>query len=249
MTPDLDFRMFPQPDDTTCGPACLCAVYNYFNDSQSLSTVIAETGEMEGGGTLAVMLACHALKRGYQADIYTYNLSTFDPSWFDHGQSVNLAAKLRRQAALKNDPKLRAATPHYLRYLELGGKLHYADLTVGLLRRFLKKNLPILTGLSATYLYGCRRELQDRMKYDDVRGLPTGHFVVLCGYDADTRCALVADPLYDNPTQQGPVYHVPIDRLVGAILLGVLTYDANLLVIQPGTAVSMPRPMAPRGGS
>jgi len=34
------------------------------------------------GGTLAVNLANHALRRGYRALIVTYNLTVFDPSWF-----------------------------------------------------------------------------------------------------------------------------------------------------------------------
>jgi hypothetical protein len=37
---------------------------------------------------------------------------------------------------------------------------------------------------------------------------------------------------------------VGLDRLAGAILLGVLTYDANLLVIEPKRKSSRPR----RGG-
>ena len=34
------------------------------------------------GGTLDVFLANHALKRGYDATIFTYNLDLFDPTWF-----------------------------------------------------------------------------------------------------------------------------------------------------------------------
>src|SRR5690606_39607225 len=77
--------------------------------------------------------------------------------------------------------------------------------------------------------------------YDDIRGEPAGHFVVLCGYDADARCVQVADPMRDNPAFKSLVYDVPIARLVGAIMLGVLTYDANLLVIEP------PEAAEPRG--
>jgi hypothetical protein len=31
----------------------------------------------------------------------------------------------------------------------------------------------------------------------------------------------------------GQYYEIKIDRVIGAILLGVLTHDANLLVIEP----------------
>jgi hypothetical protein len=89
----------------------------------------------------------------------------------------------------------------------------------------------VLTGLSATYLYGCAREHADR--YDDVAGEPTGHFVVLAGYDEAAAEILVADPLHDNPAFRRSQYRVSVHRLLGAILLGIVTYDANLLIIEP----------------
>jgi hypothetical protein len=41
--------------------------------------------------------------------------------------------------------------------------------------------------------------------------------------------------MQDNPVAAGHRYHVRVDRLINAILLGIVTYDANLLVIQPRT--------------
>ncbi|MCI0655805.1 MAG: cysteine peptidase family C39 domain-containing protein, partial [Acidobacteria bacterium] len=69
-----------QPDDTTCGPTCLHAVYRYHGDEIPLAQVIQEVPAEPGGGTHAVCLACHALRRGYRARIYTYNLQAFDPT-------------------------------------------------------------------------------------------------------------------------------------------------------------------------
>ena len=65
------------------------------------------------------------------------------------------------------------------------------DLTSELIRRFLKNSTPILTGLSATYLYSAKREFGRDSIPDDVRGSPVGHFVVLCGYDQSNRTVLV----------------------------------------------------------
>ncbi len=66
-----------------------------------------------------------------------------------------------------------------------------------------------------------------------MRGKPTGHFVVLCGYDGKTRQVRIADPLHDNPAFGSAFYSVGVYRVLGAILLGVLTYDANLLILEP----------------
>jgi len=220
-----------QPDDTTCGPACLHSVYEYYGDSISLQQVITEVKSLRGGGTLAVLLGNHALKRGYRATIYTYNLHVFDPTWFAKG--INLPEKLKAQAAVKKDEKLAFATQGYLDFLESGGKLLFEDLTIGLIRSYLKKSTPILTGLSSTYLYRSVREFPDTDKDDDIAGIPTGHFVVLCGYDKEKREVLVADPYKMNPVSNDHYYMVSIARLLGAVLLGILTHDANLLIIEP----------------
>jgi hypothetical protein len=195
--------------------------------------VIAEVPQLSSGGTLAVGLANHALRRGYGALIYTYNLAVFDPSWFE-GKHLDLAERLRAQARAKRDPKLAEATEAYLEFLGLGGRLAMEDLTAGLLRRWLKRKRPVLTGLSATFLYRTPREVgEEKLEDDDVRGVSTGHFVVLCGWNAEERSVCVADPLEDNPRSRESIYWLPMERVINAVLLGVLTYDANLLVLEP----------------
>ncbi len=54
----------------------------------------------------------------------------------------------------------------------------------------------------------------------------------------------VADPLHDNPAQWGGTghrYSIGIERVIGAILLGILTHDADIVIIEPGKG----RPVAP----
>ena len=97
---------------------------------------------------------------------------------------------------------------------------------------------PILAGLSATYLYRSVREYGPTCERDDVRGVPVGHFVILCGYRNDGNEVLVTDPLHPNPMAPERKYWVEVDRLVNAILLGIVTYDANLLLIAPRTEAS-----------
>jgi len=225
-------RVSPQPDGSACGPTCLHAVYRYWGDSIPLETVVAEVQPLETGGTLAGFLANHALRRGYRATIYTNNLQLFDPSWFEKRPSVDkIRRKLAGQLAAKEGHRLEDGTEAYDEFLRRGGDLRFEDLTPQLIRSHLNRGVPILTGLSATYLYGCSREFQD--EYDDVRGEPVGHFVVLSGYDRRRRDVRVADPLHNNPRFRSSYYRVGMHRLVSAILLGIVTYDANLLVIEP----------------
>lgn len=247
-----DFVILPQPNDTTCGPTCLHSVFRFFGDDISLEHVIAETPELEdGGGTLGVMLGQQALLRDYRVKIYTYNLRVFDPSWFeaiprpkpktdpdfsapdDRAPCVDLIEKLEQQVKNKAGIKLQLSCRAYIRYLELGGEICMHELNKPLIRHYLERSMPLLTGLSATYLYQDKRERQRDMKPDDIRGTPTGHFVVLCGETRQKKLVRIADPFVPNPVAKDQYYEVSFDRLICSILLGVLTYDANLLILKP----------------
>lgn len=223
----------PQPDLQSCGATCLHAVYRYYGLPLDLGQVIDEVPKLETGGTLAVMLANHALRRGFSARIYTYNLQAFDPSWFDGDAGVNLEERLRAQSKVKNARRLHISTKAYYEFLEHGGEVLFEDLTPGFLADLLEGGRPVLTGLSATYLYRAMRERPEDDVEDDVRGSPVGHFVLLSNYESETERVHVADPLLPNPMSSGHYYAVDVHRVLGAILLGVLTYDANLLVIEP----------------
>lgn len=237
-TLELKLEIPRQPDLATCGPTCLQAVYRFFGDPIPLEQVIREVHSLEEGGTLAVLLACHALERGYRAVLHTYNLRIFDPTWFDLPRP-ELMDRLRKRIQAKEGKKLRLASEAYLRFLGLGGEVRMSDLSPDLIRGYLDQNHPILTGLSATYLYRAPREVG--VHDDDVRGDPQGHFVVLAGYDRASKQVLVADPLGGTEWVQVSHYAVGMNRLITAILLGVLTYDANLLVLEPAAPAPGPK--------
>src|ERR1700690_4381550 len=122
----LSMQMLRQPDETTCGPSCLHAIYSYFGEDLLLDKVIREVPNLKGGGTLEVFLGCHALRRGYSALIYTYNLTVFAPTWFVPG-GPDISERLRAQMKAKRDPKLHTATKGYLEFLELGGEVRFED--------------------------------------------------------------------------------------------------------------------------
>lgn len=235
----IPLEILHQPDDSTCGPTCLQSVYRFFGDDIALSDVIAEVEALASGGTLAVLLGRHALARGYRVTIHTYNLHLFDPTWFEEGTDGHLAARLRAQAEAKPNPKLQAITVAYEAFLAAGGRVRFDEMSPELIRGYLRRDQPILAGLSATYLYGCAREIErgDVLEYDDISGTAQGHFVMLHGYNRKTKTVRVADPLHDNPAFGVASYEASMIRVIGAILLGVITHDANLLIIEPPGAL------------
>jgi hypothetical protein len=232
--------MSSQPNDETCGPTSLHAIYKYYGLDITLQQVISEVERSISGGTLASLLGKDALKKNFDVTYYTNNLRLVDPSWFWFAQNANskefLISKLRDQRPYQEDAGLIQASKALESFIELGGKIKFKTVNARLFKKYFDQNVPIITGLSATYLYRSPRERfteDGKSIFDDVRGLPCGHFVVLCGYEEQERLVVVADPHRENPISHDNYYKVPVTRLINAIMLGVVTYDANLLVIQP----------------
>lgn len=219
---------FQQPDDLTCGPTCLAQVYRYYGLDKKLEDVIAEAPRNPDGGTMAVYLGLDALRNGLRPTLYCYDLKVFDPTWWKLPTSA-LIEKLTQRRAVVGSKRLARAATAYITYLEQGGRIQFGDLDKQVLVRILLSSKPVLTGLSATYLYRSPREYADRS--DDVRGDPVGHFVVICGYYAKTDRFVVCDPSIHIPFSRSGRYSVAADRLIAAILLGDVTYDAVLLVL------------------
>lgn len=240
---DLPLQHFLQPDDVTCGPTCLRKVYNFYGIDPGLEEVLGEIDRNEDGGTLAVYLAISAVRRGFRSRIYSYDLRIFDPTWKGLGARA-LADKVRARLPYLRQPKARRAGEAYLDYLELGGTLGFNELTPRLLKEILDRDHPILAGLSATYLYRMPRERHHpethQLLDDDVAGDPVGHFIVISGYERWGRRFVVLDPSAHVPVSADGRLVVDAQRLINAILLGDLTYDAVLLELWPGPELMEP---------
>lgn len=230
--PDIEVRQ--QPDDVSCGPTCLHGLYRYLGHAVSLDDVMASVPRLEHGGTLGVLMGLDALRHGFEVTIFTYNLEVFDPTWFE-GEPAELRPRLVEQLSYKREPRFVAAVEAYEAFLEAGGEVRHRELTPALLSVLVRMGTPPITGLSATYLYGCEREVWEGRSsiFDSVRGSPVGHFVVLSGVDDDSGRFRISDPSADNPRHGSGTYWVNAHRLLGAILLGATTYDGNILVIRP----------------
>ena len=230
----MKVKILPQPDDVTCGPTSLHAIYNHYGYKISLPKLISEIEMLEGGGTLGVFLGLDALKRGFDATIHSVNLEIFDPTWVDLPMN-ELYHKLELEYTAKKKVKLRIAIKAYLRFIEAGGIVNLKDFKPGLFDRYFKKDIPLITGVSTTFLYQSKREYTNEKNmsvYDDIHGEPMGHFIVVYGENEEKKF-LLADPDSTNPIANNNYYAVERNRLVHSILLGILTYDSLILAVQP----------------
>jgi hypothetical protein len=232
---ELRVQRFLQPDDLTCGPTCLRKVFDYYGLHLDDDEVLGGLTRNEDGGTLAVHLGAAARTRGFAARIYTYDLRTFDPTWAALPPD-RLAEKVHARIPHLTDVKRLRAARAYLEFLERGGEIRFDELGPSLLRQIIDREHPVLAGLSATYLYGHPRERQTaggELVADDVAGEPTGHFVVIVGYEHWGRRFSLRDPSAHVPLSPGSRQVVDAQRLINAILLGDVTHDAVLLEIWP----------------
>ncbi len=231
----LPFEITPQPNETTCGAAALQSVYRYWGLDLPIERATREVAHFTDGGTWAVHLGRDALARGFAVRIYTCDLHLFDPSWFWEGAG-DLAGNLRRQLEAgartrRQDVQIRA----YLDFLERGGEVGMEELGTDLVGRYIREGVPVIAGLSSTWLHRSARERWegDRSIADDLRGTPTGHFVVVHGVDSRRRTFDIADPYLHRPFPGRHAYAIPIRRFFNALMLGVVTSDAKLLVVRP----------------
>ena len=140
------------------------------------------------------------------------------------------------------DYRLQHATEGYLEFLALGGRIRLADLSPRLVRE------SSAAGCRSSRPVGdlpvsndCARCGDDQS--DDIRGFPSGR-VVIAGYDFPSRKVLVADPYEPNPYGGTREYWMRMERVGAAVLLGIVTHDANLTVIRPRhRAVHPPLPV------
>ena len=142
---------------TSCQHPAPTGLYNLwpdFEDSITLLEVIAETHKLEGSGTMSVHLAVHALRRGYLADLWTCNVTHWDPTWFS--QKTDYVAKMKARLlakGLQENPRYTDAVDALEEFCCRGGKVHWGDLTPRMISGVLKHGLPILTGTNGTYLH------------------------------------------------------------------------------------------------
>lgn len=226
-----DIKIENQPTETTCGPTCLHSIFNYLKKPIPLKKTMAEVRYLDTGGTMGEALGIYALENNLKATVYTHNLNVFDPTWFKLSKK-EIIKKLRLQIRAPKTLKIKKSSKLYIDFLKLGGNVKFKPLTTSFLYNLLQEKGPVIVGLSSTYLYMSARERNDDNEADDILGSPQGHFVILGGMSHDHSEVEVFDPLDENPISKSNNYKIDSTRFINSILIGAITYDANIIVIE-----------------
>lgn len=119
----IDFKINSQPNDESCGPTCLHAIYQHYGLDISYEEVASQVESFLSGGTIAPMLGKHALQLGFKVTLYVNNLHLYDPTWFNSDGSSNtdvLREMLMQQMRYKRNQYLARGTHAILDFLTLG---------------------------------------------------------------------------------------------------------------------------------
>ncbi len=151
----LDLEIQAQPDDSACGPTCLPCTAT--SATSVRSKMWSRASRARRRDQLSRHPCGHARQRrargatARRCSPSTSRCSTRPGSTVRRpGDPKLLDAKLREQARVKAgfDPRFGPATEAYLGFLELGGQVHFRDLSSGLLASFIRAGYPVLTGLA-----------------------------------------------------------------------------------------------------
>ena len=177
--------MIAQPDDATCGPTSLHAVYRYFGQELDLASVIDAVAYLEGGGTLAAYLGLDVLASRVRGLHLLLRPSPVRPYLGGTGYALShrqatTAAFLQKEGSSSGRPRKPTSA-----FCNTGASCGLPTSRSTCSAPISTGKLPVLAGLSATYLYRTMREYAiapNQTAYHDLQGEPAGHFVVLYGF-------------------------------------------------------------------
>jgi hypothetical protein len=188
----------------TCGPSSLQQVLNYYGDPTSLSEILANV-KMFPSGTPPSYLALGAKKLGYKTKLISFDVDYVDPSW-KNASKKEIAEKLRKRLPTLKDKSAKMRTRGLLTALKGGVDLEIQIPSEKILIGYLKGGIPPIITLSYNVLHNYKRKFND--KQDDVKGHPSGHYVVVSGYD--DKNLIITDP----SRRLGGTLKVPKEKLI-----------------------------------
>ncbi|RLJ08211.1 MAG: hypothetical protein DRP13_02715 [Candidatus Aenigmatarchaeota archaeon] len=173
-----------------CGATALAEVMEYFDGKKyNIKEIAKETEKTYKNIDWLFAAGLFAMKRGFKSKIITISTEIFDPSWTNLTYD-KLIRKMRKRLEYLLSKKTNdsyiiewniSPLKWAIKYLEKGGELFYHPITTKLIKTFLEKRIPLIVPINENLFHGIKRTTQDD-EYDDIKGMGTGHVVVISGF-------------------------------------------------------------------
>jgi len=147
-------------------------VYGYFGKDISEKDVIKETGGLTKWGSFTTDHALMAKNLGFKVICYSYNLEYFEPKYTKISRTgfiKRTTALIKKEKRAYNKRELKSI----LKVLENGIDFKMVIPSLGAIRKFLYKKLPVAIAVNSAVLFEKKKDLR------------IGHFIVLTGYGKD----------------------------------------------------------------
>ncbi|MFH0836749.1 MAG: C39 family peptidase [Candidatus Aenigmatarchaeota archaeon] len=171
--------------EMTCGPSCLQQIFAYHGKIVDLDDIIKILDKKKGfvlTGTSTWHLGFCADAFGYKSDVISYDVNIIDPTWMKLSKK-ELVKKITKRIILEKLSFSKTRLMAMQDYILYGGSYSFTMPSKDILLKYLKKKIPVIIRLCSTLLYNNSRIDWNSCKFNDIKGYPFGHYVVVSGYE------------------------------------------------------------------
>ena len=207
----LEISPIKQKNEVGCGAAAMRMIYRYSGKDFSEEEIIKKIGGLTKWGSFTTDHALMARKIGFKVICHSYNLEYFEPGCkkISRADFIKKTKNLiKREKRVYNKRELKSI----LRVLKNDIDFRMLMPSLGTIRKFLDKKLPVGIAVNSAVLF----EKKKNLKF--------GHFIVLTGYEKDR--------FYYNDPVSGTEKIILADKLIFALSNNVFDSSAYFLVIR-----------------
>jgi len=222
---------------SSCGHSSLLQVLAYYGTNLELKEVVKEISNCEVDelklGASECELGMFAIKRGFKSTVVSLDVRRFDATWFElSSEELKKKLELRSEFLHKLSPEdikegqgtqyLDNVTKYYSEYLEKEGKVKFLPISKELIKKYIDNKIPVIALVSSQLYFKKARKYNG--EFDDIKGKPTGHWIVVSGYDENNF--IITDPA-DDLEKDG---NVKMEQ--NYLISSINTYGPVMLIIE-----------------
>lgn len=210
-----------------CGPISVYTIHQFFGTTITTAEILKDLGVSTKTSTFPSQLAQHLRSFPYDVQLLTSCSYLVSPHWIGKS-SLFIAEELQQWLVHHKRSPWRKGAQFLRDYLASGGMIKIINLTTHILDEYLEGGYLILACLEESWLWG-RRKIVGKAFFDDVKGSPRGHFVVL--FDGNDHEYAISDPFPTGLPGRSGNYFVSKDT----VMISILLWGATVVAVKRRT--------------